>query len=73
MHVFLTSALAGSEWSASRLCRFTLRETAPSTHWIGGLDYVEMRKFLTLPEFEVRPLGCPGRSQSLYRLSYRGS
>jgi hypothetical protein len=31
IHVFLTSALAGGEWSASRPCRFT-----PGTHWIGG-------------------------------------
>jgi hypothetical protein len=31
IHIFLTSALAGGEWSASRLCRFT-----PGTHWIGG-------------------------------------
>jgi hypothetical protein len=28
---FLTSALDGGEWSASRPCRFT-----PGTHWIGG-------------------------------------
>jgi hypothetical protein len=32
----LTSALDGSEWSASHPGRFTPRETAPSTHWIGG-------------------------------------
>jgi Flp pilus assembly protein TadB len=39
------------EWSASRLCRFTQRERAPGTHWIGGrvglrgdLDDVEKRK-----------------------------
>jgi hypothetical protein len=46
IHVFLTSALAGSEWSASRSGRFT-----PGTHWIGGwvglrigLEDVERRK-----------------------------
>jgi hypothetical protein len=32
----LTSALGGGEWSASRLGRFTPREKAPGTHWIGG-------------------------------------
>jgi hypothetical protein len=32
----LTSALDGGEWSASRPGRFTLRERAPDTHWIGG-------------------------------------
>jgi hypothetical protein len=34
--VFLTSALVGGEWSASRPGRFTRREKAPGTHWIGG-------------------------------------
>jgi hypothetical protein len=37
-----------------------------------GLDYVEKRKFLTLPTLELRPLGRPARSQSLYRLRYPG-
>jgi len=32
----LTSTLDGGEWSASRPGRFTLREGAPGTHWIGG-------------------------------------
>jgi hypothetical protein len=34
--IFLTSALDGGEWSASRTGRFTPRERAPDTHWIGG-------------------------------------
>jgi hypothetical protein len=38
-----------------------------------GLDDVEKRKFLTLPGIEIRPLGRPGRSQSLYQLRYPGS
>jgi hypothetical protein len=57
--------------------RFTLGEKAPGTHWIGGwvdpragLDDVEMRKLLTLPGLEIRPLGRPACSQSLYRLHY---
>jgi hypothetical protein len=33
---FLTSALDGVEWPASRPRRFTSGETAPSTHFIGG-------------------------------------
>jgi hypothetical protein len=72
---FLTSALAGSEWSASCPGRFI-----PGTHWIGGwvglrasLDDVEKRKFLTLPGLELRPLSRPACSQSLYRLRYPGS
>jgi hypothetical protein len=36
IHVFLTSALVGGEWSASRLRRFTPGERAPGTHWIGS-------------------------------------
>jgi hypothetical protein len=55
-------------------------ERAPGTHWIGGwvvpragLDELEKRKFLTLPGLELRPLGLPARSQSLYRLRYPGS
>jgi hypothetical protein len=53
---FLTSALAGSEWSASRPGRFTPEERALGIHWIGGwmdpragLDDVEKRIFLILP------------------------
>jgi hypothetical protein len=53
------------------------RERAPGTHCIGGwvdpragLDDVEKRKFLTLPGLELRLLGRPARSQSLYRLRY---
>jgi hypothetical protein len=75
IHIFLTSALAGGEWSASCPGRFT-----PGTHWIGGwvgpragLDDVEKRKFLTLTGLDLRPLGCPARRQSLYRLRYPGS
>jgi hypothetical protein len=35
-----------------------------------GLDDVEKRKFLTLPELELRPLGRPVRSLSLYQVRY---
>jgi hypothetical protein len=38
-----------------------------------GLDDVEKRKSLTLPGLELRPLGRPASSQSLYRLRYSGS
>jgi hypothetical protein len=69
LHTFLTSALTGDEWSASRPGRFTTGERAPGTHWIGGwvdpkagLEDVEKRKFLTLPGLELRPLGRPARS-----------
>jgi hypothetical protein len=32
----LASPLDGDEWSASRPGRFTPRERAPGTNWIGG-------------------------------------
>jgi hypothetical protein len=80
MYVFLTLALAGGEWSASRPGCFTPRERAPGIHWLGGwvdpragLDDVEKRKLLILPGLELRLLGCPVHSQSLYRLCYTGS
>jgi hypothetical protein len=37
------------------------------------LHDMENRKFLTLPGLELRFLGRPASSQSLYRLSYPGS
>jgi hypothetical protein len=74
---FLTLALVGREWSASGPVRFTPGERAPGNHWIGvwldpraGLDDVEKRKFLTLLGLKLRPLGRPGRSQSLSWLIY---
>jgi hypothetical protein len=55
LHACFTSALDGGEWSASRPGRFTPRERASSTHWIGGwvgpragLDAVVKRKILSL-------------------------
>jgi hypothetical protein len=55
IHIFLTSALVGGEWSASRPGRFTPGERAPGTHYIGGwvdpksgLYDVEKGKFLSL-------------------------
>jgi hypothetical protein len=77
IHIFLTSGLAGGEWSASSPCHFIPEETAPGTHSIGGwvgpravLDNVEKRKFVSLPGLKLRPLGHPARSQSLYQLHY---
>jgi hypothetical protein len=63
----LTSALDGGEWSASRRGRFTSRERAPGTHWIGGwvgpravLDAVVKRKIPSpLREWKMtRMFGC---------------
>jgi hypothetical protein len=80
IQVFLTSALVGGEWSASRLGHFTSGERTPGTHriggWVGprtGLDDAERRKILSLPRLELRPLRRQARSQSRYRLRYLGS
>jgi len=50
-HTYLTLSLDGGEWLASRPGRFTPREIALGTHWIGGwvgpkagLDAVVRRK-----------------------------
>jgi hypothetical protein len=71
---FLTSALDGGERSSSRSSRLIPGERVPDTHLIGvlvgprsGVDTVEYRKILPLPEMEPRP---SNRSSSLYRLSY---
>jgi hypothetical protein len=57
----LTSALDGGECSASRPGRFTSRETAPGTYWIGGwvgpravLDAV-VKKNIPSPHRESNP------------------
>jgi hypothetical protein len=60
INVFLTSALAGGEWSASRPCRFTpgKRDSVP-TGWEGpriDLDDVEKRKNLPLRVSNSNPL-----------------
>jgi hypothetical protein len=74
IHIFMTSALVGGEWSASHPGRFT-----PDKHWIGGwvgprtgLDDVERRKISPVTGLELRSLGLPARGQSIYRLHYLG-
>jgi hypothetical protein len=78
--VFLTSAIVGGEWSASRPCRFISGERAPGIHWVGGwvspiadLDDMKKLKFFPPPGLELRPPGRPARSQSLYRVRSPGS
>jgi hypothetical protein len=60
--ISLTSVLDGGEWSDSRTGRFTPRERALGTHWIGGwmgpravLDAVVKRKILS-PCQESNPI-----------------
>jgi hypothetical protein len=71
---------ASWKWSPSRPGCFYPSERNPDTHWIGGWvgprtgpDDVERRTNLTSTGTRTRPLGCPTRSQSLYRLRYPDS
>jgi hypothetical protein len=59
--LFLTSALDGGEWLASRPGRFIPREGAPGTHWVGcwmvprvGLEAVVERE-IPSPRRESNP------------------
>jgi hypothetical protein len=75
---FLTSALDGGEWSASRPGRFTPEERAPDTHWLGHQVGPKSRsgnwgkKKLTLQGIEPQYPGCPTRSVATI-LSYPSS
>jgi hypothetical protein len=64
IHIFLTLALVGGEWSASHPDHFTPRVKVPGTHgiggWVGpraGLDDMEKKKLLTLLGLKLQPLG----------------
>jgi hypothetical protein len=72
--LFLTSALDGGEWSASRPWHFTTGERTLDTDWIGGwvdpragMDAVEKRKILQCRAWNP---GRPARSPSLYWLNH---
>jgi hypothetical protein len=74
INIFFTPALVAGEWSASRLGRFTPFKSVPVAHCTGVCVGDEgRRKIFLLPGFEFRPLGRPGRTLSLYRLSYSSS
>jgi hypothetical protein len=76
--LFLTSALDGREWLASRIGRFTRREIAGGSQSIGGwvgpradLDVVKYRQN-SCPCRESNP-GRPASSLLIYRLNYPDS
>jgi len=71
VHAFLTLALDGGEWSASRPGRFILRGKTPGTHCIGdwvdpgaGLDAMAKRK--NHCHFEESKPCRPAQSQLIY-------
>jgi hypothetical protein len=78
LYYFLTSALDGSEWLASRTGRFTPKERAPVTHWIAGwvrpragLETVVKRK--TTNSCRDSNLRSSSPQPSAIPLSYPGS
>jgi hypothetical protein len=68
IHIVLSSALVGGEWTALRPGCFTPAEepTVPVGYEAGWTPDVEKTKFLTLSALELRPLSRPACSQSLY-------
>jgi hypothetical protein len=57
IHIFLTSALIGAEWLASRSGRFILGERASGSHWIRR--WVGPK--IDLEDTERRENSCPYR------------
>jgi hypothetical protein len=76
IQVFLAAALVEGECSTSRPGHFTPQRKSPQYPLRRRLGGPQNRsgqrgeeKILTLPRLELRPLGRPARSQSLYRLN----
>jgi hypothetical protein len=71
LYPFLTSALEGGGWSASRPSRFTPgKDPVPIAHeagWVPGSLWTCAKNFAPT---EIRSPDRPACSQSLYRLSY---
>jgi hypothetical protein len=70
IHISLTTALVGCEWSTSRSGRFT-HGTLCVGSWVNPsttLNDVKRRKILPLPQIGFWPLGHPASRQSLYIL-----
>jgi hypothetical protein len=69
LHAFLTSALDGGDWSASRPDLFTAGKRIPGTHWVGGwvgqsadLEAVAKREIPFPAPAGKSKLGCPALS-----------
>jgi hypothetical protein len=80
LHAFLTSALDGGDWSASRTGRFISRVRTADIHWIGG--WVGPRAGLESVAKKVNCFSASARNwspvvqpvaHSLYWLSYPGA
>jgi hypothetical protein len=51
----LTSALDGGEWSASCPCRFTPRDRAPGSYWVGSWMGTVVKRKIPNPRRESNP------------------
>jgi hypothetical protein len=69
LHVFLTSAIDGGDWSVSSPGRFTPEERAPGTHWIGGWRATAIANILQVPRLRMRGDKTPLPHTSLYRFA----
>jgi hypothetical protein len=65
IYIFLTSALAGGQWSASRPGRPTPGERAPGTQWIGGLGGPQSRSGRRGEEKILHPTGTRNSDPSV--------
>jgi hypothetical protein len=74
IYSFLTSALAGGEWSVSLPDHYTSGERYSNTHWIRGWVIARMglddekREFLPQSGLELWPLGHLACGQLLFQL-----
>jgi hypothetical protein len=71
IHIFLTSALVGGEWSASLPSRFTPGERAPDVHWIGDWGApkpVWRGPRIYIPQKQGDPVTPPGTGLPSLRL-----
>jgi hypothetical protein len=80
LHAYLTSALEGSRWSASRSGPCNREERPQKTHWTEGQvgDFFGKRKYrLSTSGIDPRFLGCPADSlftiSTNYQRTYRST
>jgi hypothetical protein len=70
VHLLLTSALDGDEWSASRHSRFNIAKIVPVNCWIGGC--VGLQNRFGRHEEEKNILLLPGLELQLFDREARG-
>ena len=72
--LFLTSTLDRGGWSMPRAGRYTLgKDPVSIVYTAGWAPGPVLTAAENLVPAGIRSLGCPSRSESLYRLGYPGS